>query len=380
MEFRSKLPNTGTTIFTTMSARAASAKAINLGQGFPDFPMDEGLIARVNEAMLAGANQYAPMEGLISLRETIAEKAESLYGCVVKPATEITVTPGGTYGLYTAMTTLLQPGDEVIVFEPAYDSYVPGVLLTGAVPVTIPLDFPSYGIPWEKVKAAVNEKTKLIILNSPSNPTGTVLGQEDITALRDLVRDTNIFILSDEVYEHIIFDNVPHLSMLRFPDLWERSFVNFSVGKVFHCTGWRIGYVLAPEWMMKEFRKAHQYIAFSVHHPMQAALADYLKDPSRYISLGPLFQEKKEYFETLMKATRFQPLKSFGSYFQIYSYKDMSDMSDADYAGQLVSRHGVATIPVSAFYQAGKDDKVLRFCFAKKKETLESAVEKLLKA
>lgn len=380
MEFRSKLPQTGTTIFTTMSALAAKTKAINLGQGFPDFPMDASLIARVTKAMEDGFNQYAPMEGYLPLRETIAEKIEDLYQHTVRADTEITVTPGGTYAIYTALSVLLQPGDEVIVFEPAYDSYIPGIVMNGAVPVTIPLEYPDYSINWEKVRAAVTGKTKLIMLNSPHNPTGAVLGYEDIAELRKLVQGTNLFIHSDEVYEHIILDGLPHLSILRYPDLWERSFVSFSLGKVFHCTGWKLGYSVAPEWLMKEFRKLHQYNAFSTHSPVQVAMASFLKEKSHYMSLPDFMQAKRDYFQDLMSQTRFKPLQTHGSYFQIYSYKDISEASDFDFAKQLVAHHGVTAIPVSAFYQSGKDDKVLRFCFAKKKETLEIAVEKLLKA
>ncbi|MDP4128526.1 MAG: methionine aminotransferase [Bacteroidota bacterium] len=380
MQFASKLPDTGTTIFTTMSALAAKTRAINLGQGFPDFPMDESLIEKVTQAMEEGFNQYAPMEGYLRLRETLAEKIEDLYQHAVRPDTEITVTPGGTYAIYTALTTLLQPGDEVIVFEPAYDSYIPGILMNGAVPVTIPLEYPSYRIDWDKVRAAVTDKTKLIMLNSPHNPTGAVLGHKDIEELRRLVHDSNIFIHSDEVYEHIILDGLPHLSILRYPDLWERSFVSFSLGKIFHCTGWKMGYSVAPEWLMKEFRKLHQYNAFSTHSPVQVAMASFLKEKTHYMSLPDFMQEKRDYFQQLMSETRFRPLQTHGSYFQIYSYKEISDEPDFEFAKQLVARHGVTAIPVSAFYQNGKDDKVLRFCFAKKKETLELAVEKLRKA
>jgi methionine transaminase len=380
MNFPSKLPRTGTTVFTTMSALASKARAINLGQGFPDFPMDASLMALVNQAMEKGFNQYAPMEGYLPLRETIAEKIEDLYEKTVNPETEITITPGGTYAIYTALTTLLQPGDEVIVFEPAYDSYIPNILTNGAVPVAVPLEYPSYRIDWEKVRAAVTDKTRLIMLNSPHNPTGAVLGLEDIEALRKLVRGTNIFIHSDEVYEHIILDGLPHLSILRYPDLFERSFVSFSLGKVFHCTGWKMGYSIAPAWLMEEFRKLHQYNAFSTNSPVQVAMATFLKEKSHYMSLPDFMQKKRDYFQELMSQTRFRPLQTHGSYFQIYSYKEISDAADVDFAKQLVGHHGVAAIPVSAFYQSGKDDKVLRFCFAKKKETLEAAAAKLLKA
>jgi methionine aminotransferase len=375
--FRSKLPSTPTTVFTIMSALAAKCGAVNLGQGFPDFPMPEALIEGVNRAMRAGFNQYAPMEGWMPLREAIAEKIAELYGHSVHPETQITVTPGGTYAIYTALTTLLQPGDEVILFEPAYDSYIPNIRVNGAVPVTVPLEYPDYRINWEQVRRAVTERTRLIMLNSPHNPTGAVLREEDIEALRQLVRGTEIFIHSDEVYEHLIFDGLPHLSMLRYPDLFERSFVSFSFGKTFHCTGWKIGYSVAPEWLMKEFRKLHQYNVFSCHTPVQVALAAFLKEKEYYRALPAFMQEKRDYFQQLMAQTRFSPLPSRGSYFQLYSYAAFSDEPDSGFAERLVTGHRVAAIPVSAFYQAGKDDKVLRFCFAKKKETLELAAERL---
>jgi methionine aminotransferase len=380
MNFKSKLPNVGTTIFTVMSALATKTKAINLGQGFPDFPMSEELTGLVDKAMKDGFNQYAPMPGHPPLLETLADKIENLYSNKIHPHQEITITPGGTYAIYTAFTTILQAGDEVIVFDPSYDSYVPNIEINGAIPVPVPLEYPSYRIDWDKVRAAKTEKTKAIILNSPHNPTGSVLSPEDIQELRNLVKDTNIFIISDEVYEHIILDGLPHCSILRYPDLFERAFVCFSLGKVFHCTGWKLGYCAAPEWLTKEFRKVHQFNAFSCFTPMQVALADYLKSPVHYLSLPDFMQKKRDYFQEAMSATRFKALPTHGSYFQIYSYKDISDLPDAEYAKELVAQHGVAAIPVSAFYHSGKDDHVLRFCFAKKKETIDRAVEKLIKA
>ncbi len=377
MKFQSKLPQVGTTIFTVMSALATKAKAINLGQGFPDFPMNGELVELVAKAMRDGYNQYAPMPGHLPFRETLADKIENLYAHRVNPDTEITVTAGGTYAIYTAFTTILSKGDEVIVFEPAYDSYIPNILVNDAVPVTIPLEYPSYNIDWEKVRAAKTERTKAIILNSPHNPTGAVLSPEDIEELRKLVHGTNIFIVSDEVYEHIILDGLPHCSILRYPDLFERSFVCFSVGKVFHCTGWKQGYCVAPEWLTTEFRKVHQFNAFSCFTPTQVALAAFLKEPAHYMSLPDFMQKKRDLFQDLMSATRFKALPTHGSYFQIYSYKEISDLPDDEFAKNLVAQHGVAAIPVSAFYQSGKDDKVVRFCFAKKEDTLREAVEKL---
>jgi methionine transaminase len=380
MQLKSKLPHVGTTIFTIMSGLATKTGAINLGQGFPDYAMDEELTSLVDKAMKDGHNQYAPMPGHLPLRETLAEKIESLYGRPVHPDSEITITPGGTYAIYTALTSILQPGDEVIVFEPAYDSYIPNILVNGGVPVTVPLEYPTYKIDWEKVRAAKTDRTKAIILNSPHNPTGAVLTPNDITALRQFVEGTNIFIVSDEVYEHIILDGFSHLSMLRYPDLFARSFVCFSLGKVFHCTGWKLGYCVAPEWLTREFRKIHQFNAFSCFTPTQVALAYFLKDADNYLSLPAMMQLKRNYFQNLMALTRFKPLPSHGSYFQIYSYKDISQDPDTEFAKTLVALHGVAAIPVSAFYQSAKDDHVLRFCFVKKKETLEAAVDRLRKA
>jgi len=378
MKFNSKLPNVGTTIFTIMSGLAAKTGAINLGQGYPDFPMDDELVELVHKAMNDGHNQYAPMPGHLPLRETLAEKIELLYQHPVHPDTEITITPGGTYAIYTALTTILEACDEVIIFEPAYDSYIPNILVNSAIPVAVPLEYPSYKIDWEKVRAAKTDRTKAILLNSPHNPTGAVLSSEDIEELRRFVHGTNIFIISDEVYEHIILDGFPHLSILRYPDLFERSFVCFSLGKVFHCTGWKLGYCVAPEELTKEFRKVHQFNAFSCFTPTQVALASFLKEPDSYLTLPGMMQMKRNYFQHLMCLTRFKPLPTHGSYFQIYSYNDFSDQPDTEFAKTMVALHGVAAIPVSAFYQSGKDDHVLRFCFVKRKETLEAAVEKLI--
>jgi len=376
---QSKLPQVGTTIFTVMSALAAEHKAVNLGQGFPDFEMSESLMALVDKAMKDGYNQYAPMPGWMPLRESIAEKVQFLYGNELDPGDDITITPGGTYAIYTALTTILQPGDEVIAFEPAYDSYIPNIEVNGAKAVLIKLEYPNYKINWSTVKEKVSEKTKAILLNTPNNPAASVLTEEDITQLRALVKDTNIFIVSDEVYEHIIFDDLPHLSMLRFPDLFQRSFVCFSFGKVFHCTGWKLGYCIAPAELTKEFRKVHQFNAFSCHTPNQVAMAEFLRNKENYLSLGKFFQEKRDYFIQLMKETRFNLLKSSGSYFIGASFESISTERDFEFAVRLTKEYGIATIPLSSFYVDGKDDKVLRFCFGKKKSTLEAAVEKLRK-
>ena len=379
LSIHSKLPHVGTTVFTVMSALAAEYKAINLGQGFPDFMMNPQLIVLVNEAMQKGHNQYVHMNGLQVLRERIAEKIESLYAAVVNPDTEITITPGGTYAIYTALTTVLQPDDEVIVFEPAYDSYIPNITINGAVPVLIPLIYPGYSIDWELVKASISSKTKMIMLNTPHNPTGAVLSKYDIEQLRIIVKDTSIFILSDEVYEHLIFDGKQHESMLRYPDLLERSFVCFSFGKTYHCTGWKLGYCVAPAALMKEFRKVHQFNCFSCNSPVQFALATFIQQEELYLQLGAAVQQKRDYFQLLMQQTKFKALPSYGSYFQLYNYAGISEEKEKDLAIRLTKQYGVATIPLSAFYNNQKEDKVLRFCFVKKESTLEEAVSRLIK-
>jgi methionine transaminase len=375
----SKQPNAGTTIFTVMSVLAAEHKAINLGQGFPDFLMDEELVALVNEAMQKGNNQYVHMNGLPLLRERLAEKINTLYAATVNPETEITITPGGTYAIFTALTTVLQPADEVIVFEPAYDSYIPTIEINGAVPVVIPLTFPDYTINWELVKQKISAKTKMIMLNTPHNPTGSVLSANDIAELRNVVKNTGIFILSDEVYEHLIFDGLQHQSMLRYPDLYQRSFVCFSFGKVYHCTGWKMGYCVAPPALMSEFRKIHQFNCFSCNSPVQFALAQFLLQKEKYLQLGSLLQQKRDYFFTLMQQTKFKALPSYGSYFQLYSYDGISNESEKEFAIRLTKEYGVATIPTSAFYKTNTDNRVLRFCFVKKESTLEDAVNRLMK-
>ncbi|MEJ7822144.1 MAG: methionine aminotransferase [Chitinophagaceae bacterium] len=375
----SKLPSVGPTIFTVMSSLAVEHKAINLGQGFPDYPMNEKLISLVEQYMKSGHNQYVHMNGLPALRNVIADKVNGLYQHQIDPEKEITITPGGTYAIYTALTTVLQPGDEVIVFEPAYDSYIPNIEINGATPILIPLVYPDYKIDWNEVRKKISPKTRMIMINSPHNPSGSVLGKEDIKQLQNIVTGTNIFILSDEVYEHLIFDDLQHESILRYPDLLERSFVCFSFGKVFHCTGWKLGYCIAPAALMNEFRKVHQFNCFTCNSPMQFALADFLNHKESYLALGSFLQKKRDYFIKLMGQTKFKPLPSHGSYFQLYSYEGISDENEKELAIRLTKDYGVATIPTSAFYKNSKDDKVLRFCFAKKESTLEAAVERLLK-
>ncbi len=373
----SKLPDVGTTIFTIMSRLATEHRAINLGQGFPDFPMSAELVELVNKAMKNGFNQYPPMPGWMPLREAISEKLSLLYGASVNPDTEITITPGGTYAIYSSLTAILHPGDEVIVFEPAYDSYIPNIEINGARAVTVDLVYPDYHINWAAVQKAITPRTKAILLNTPHNPTGSVIRENDIEHLRQLTAGTGIFIISDEVYEHLIYDDIPHQSMLRYPDLLERSFVCFSFGKTYNCTGWKLGYCIAPEPLTKEFRKVHQFNAFSCHTPSQVALAEYLKNEEAYLSLAPFMQQKRDYFKKCMGQTRFTMHDSFGSYFICGTYERISDEPDRDFAIRLTKEAGVATIPVSVFYRSGKDDKILRFCFSKKEETLEQAVEKL---
>jgi methionine transaminase len=377
LHITSKLPNVGTTIFTVMTGLAAKHNAVNLGQGYPDFSMSPELVALVNEAMKKDFNQYVPMQGYMPLREALAEKVEHLYGAHINPDTQITITPGGTYAIYTALTTVLQPGDEVIVFQPSYDSYIPNVEINGAIAILINLQFPEYKIDWNEVKQKITPKTRMIMLNSPHNPTGSVLSEEDIQQLRTIVKDTNILILSDEVYEHLIFDGIAHQSMLRFPDLLERSFVCFSFGKTYHCTGWKLGYCITSPELTAAFRKVHQFNCFSCHAPSQVALATFLKNKEAYLSLGAMMQEKRDHFIQLMRTTRFELLGSKGSYFICAKYNRISDEKDSDFAIRITKEFGVAVIPVSVFYKDETDNKVVRFCFCKKNETLENAVEKL---
>lgn len=375
----SKLPSVGTTIFTVMSSLAAQVNAINLGQGFPDYPMNEDLVGLVNEAMKKGYNQYVHMNGYMPLREAIAGKVDSIYHTPIDPDSQVTVTPGGTYALYTALTTILQPGDEVIVFEPAYDSYIPAIEVNGAKAVRIRLDFPSYSIDWQQVKEKITPRTRAIMINSPHNPTGTILSATDISSLREIVKETSILIISDEVYEHLIFDGKQHQSILRHPDLLERSFVCFSFGKVYNCTGWKIGYCISSPYLMAEFRKIHQYNCFSCDSPKQVAIAQFLKNKEEYLQLGPDMQQKRDYLRQLMSSTRFTPLPSYGSYFQVYSYKNISEEKEKDFAIRITKEYGVATIPVAAFYQDDVNNQVVRFCFCKKNATLEQAAERLYK-
>ncbi len=376
---QSKLPEVGTTIFTVMSQLALECNAINLGQGFPDFAMNERLIQLVHEAMQKGQNQYTHMNGLPLLRESISNKVKHLYNANINADTQITVVPGATYAIYTAFTTILQPGDEVIVFEPAYDSYIPNIIVNGAKPIRISLQFPSFTIDWDDVRKKINGKTRAIIINSPHNPTGTVLSKDDLLQLQSIVTNTNIIVISDEVYEHLVFDGLQHESVLKYPELMRRSFVCFSFGKTYSCTGWKMGYCIAPELLMHEFRKIHQFNAFCTNTPMQAGLALMLKDADAYLSLSNIMQQKRDYFLSLMQTTPFEPLTCHGSYFQCYSYKNFSNENDAQLAIRLTKEAGVASIPASVFYTDKTDNKVLRFCFAKKEATLAEAAARLQK-
>lgn len=362
-----------------MSGLANSLGAVNLGQGLPDFPMDQELAGLAEKAIRDGYNQYAPMAGWIPLREAIAEKVDFLYRAAVNPETEITITPGGTYAIYSALTAILQPGDEVIVFEPGYDSYVPNVEVNGAKAVLIGLIEPEYRINWDAVFQSVTPRTRAIMINSPHNPTGSVISRFDIDQLIKLTRDTGIYIISDEVYEHLVYDNQRHESILRYPELRERSFVCFSFGKVYNCTGWKLGYCVAPAALTAEFRKIHQFNCFSCFTPTQVAIAGYLKNRDAYLGLAAAMQKKRDYFKELMRSTRFNLRHSSGSYFICGTYEHITDEPDRDFAIRITREYGVATIPVSAFYQSGTDNRVLRFCFSKKEETLEKAVERLQK-
>jgi methionine aminotransferase len=374
----SKLPQTGTSIFTIMSALAAQVGAINLSQGFPDYDCSPELISLVDKAMKDGHNQYAPMPGLMSLREQVSIKTEKLYGVHYNPDTEITITAGGTQAIFTAICCAIQPNDEVIVFEPAYDAYAPAIKLMGGIVKSLELSPPDYRIPWDMVRRLVTNKTRMIIMNSPHNPTATVLQQQDIDELIAIVSNQDILILSDEVYEHLVFDNDTHKSMARYEELRKRSFVVASFGKLFHNTGWKIGYCMAPAVLMNEFRKVHQFLVFSVNAPMQYAIAEYLKDENTYLALPAFFQHKRDHFRSALAQTRFELLPCAGTYFQSVRYDKISDEKDTDIALRLTKEFGVASIPTSAFYTRGTDHQVLRFCFAKKQETLDKAIDKLI--
>jgi len=371
----SKLPHVGTTIFTVMSRLAAEHQAINLSQGFPDFDCTPELRALVTKHFNAGVNQYPPMAGIAPLREAVAEKIASLYGTAYDPEQEVTIVPGATYAIYTAVAALIRPGDEVILFEPTYDSYGPAVEVHGGVPVYVQLRYPDYSIDWQAVQAAITPRTRLMIINTPHNPTATVLSAEDLRLLEGMLRNTDIAVISDEVYEHIVFDGYKHQSIARFPGLAERSFLVSSFGKTYHVTGWKMGYVAAPRELMNEFRKVHQFNAFVANGPLQYVFAEYMKEKDAYLQLAAFYQEKRDFFLDGLKGSRFKPLPSRGTFFQNLSYEAISEEKDTDLAVRLTKEHGVASIPVSVFYRQPPAHRVLRFCFAKSEETLAKGAE-----
>ena len=377
--FPSRLPNVGTTIFTVMSALAAQKSAVNLGQGFPDFDCDPRIIDAVATAMRDGHNQYPLMAGVPALRAAIADKIANLYGRRYDAHGEITVTAGATQALLTAILCAVHPGDEVIVVEPTYDSYVPSIELAGGKPVFVTLEAPDYAIPFDKLAAAITPKTRLLLINTPHNPTGTVWRAEDMHKLEDIVRGTNVLIVSDEVYEHMVYDGAPHESVARYPELAQRSFVVSSFGKTYHVTGWKVGYVAAPAALSAEFRKVHQFNVFTVNTPVQHGLANYMADPRPYLDLSAFYQHKRDLFRAGLEKTRFKLLPCQGTYFQCVDYSAISDLPEAEFAKWLTSEIGVAAIPVSAFYSQPHESGVVRFCFAKKDETLQLALERLAK-
>mgnify|MGYP001819771740 CR=1 FL=1 len=379
MKIKSKLPDVGVTIFTVMTKLANDHGAYNLSQGFPDFDVPPDLISLVEKYMHAGHNQYAPMQGVPALRERIAGKIADIYTADVNPETEITVTSGATEALFAAITAAVRPGDEVIVFEPAYDSYVPAILLSGGRPTYVKLKHPDYHIDWNEVNDTICDKTRLIILNSPHNPTGTVLTKEDVSALKHIVQNTNLLIISDEVYEHIIFDGMTHESMLRHSELSSRSFVISSFGKTYHATGWKIGYCVAPADLSKEFQRIHQFLTFASNTPIQLAYADFILKKEVYLELSTFYQQKRDLFLSLLRNSRFNPLPCHGTYFQMMDYSLISNEPDIVFAKRMTTEIGVAAIPPSVFYHGKDDHRVLRFCFAKKDETMEKAAEILCK-
>lgn len=379
MKITSKLPNVGVTIFTKMSKMANDYNAINLAQGFPDFPVSPELIDRVHHYMKQGMNQYAPMPGVPVLREAIAAKTEHCYGWKPDVDSEITVTCGAIEAINSAVTALINPGDEVIIMDPAYDAYEPIINLQGAKAIGVPLKQPDYSIDWDRVRNQITSKTRMIIINTPHNPSGAIISAKDLKELEDVTAGTEIMVLSDEVYEHIVFDGQAHESVLKSSELRKRSIVTSSFGKTFHATGWRMGYLIAPADFMVEIRKVHQYNTFTIHTATQYAIADYLKEPVHYEDVAPMYQAKRDYFLKVMEGSRFKPVASKGTYFQLMDYSDISDKGDVEFSEWMTKEIGVATIPMSVFYQDKQDNKVLRFCFAKNEATLAAAAEKLSK-
>lgn len=379
MQHQSKLPNVGTTIFTVMSALAKEHNAINLSQGFPNYPSSQKLNDLVADAMQNGYNQYAPMAGNLDLRLAISNKYQLLYKSTYHPEDEITVTAGATQAIYTIISAFVRSGDEVIIFKPAYDCYQPAIEVNGGKTVSVQLSAPHYKVNWDEVASKLSSKTKMIIINTPHNPSGTIWSEQDMLQLQKLTKDTNIIALSDEVYEHIVFDGEQHHSVCKFPDLKGRSFITASFGKTFHNTGWKIGYCCGPKNLMMEFRKVHQFNVFSVNHPMQKGIADYMQDAETYLGLNDFFQQKRDLFLNLISESRFKFKPSIGTYFQVLDYSDITDEHDVDFAKRLTREFKIASIPLSVFNDNDKDDNVLRFCFAKTDETLVRAAEILCK-
>jgi len=376
---KSKLPRTGTSIFAVMSQLANEHKAINLSQGFPDFDVSPKLIERISHYMKKGYNQYAPMTGVPLLRERISEKFEKTYKIKYDPDKEINITAGATQGIYATIACMVGDDDEVIIFEPAYDSYAPAVQLCGGIVKYARMEPPDYAINWPEVARMVTHRTRMIIINSPHNPSGSILREKDMLALQHLTKKTDIVVLSDEVYEHLIYDGEPHESVCKYPGLVERSFVIGSFGKTFHATGWKMGYVLAPENLMKEFRKSHQFIVFACNTPVQHAIADYLGDEKNYQDLHSFYQKKRDYFVDGISSSRFKIIPCHGTYFQLLDYSKISDESEMDFATRLITEYGIGTIPVSPFYHQRDENRVLRLCFAKKEETLDKAANIICK-
>ncbi len=379
IEYSSKLPDVKTTIFTVMGQLAVKHNAVNLSQGFPDFGADPELLKLVNQAMKKGHNQYAPMQGVYTLRERIVEKIETLYGRTYHPETEITVTAGATQAIFTAISAFIRTDDEVIVLKPAYDCYEPAIELYGGKVVPLQLSKDDFKIDWSAFRDKISARTKMVIINSPHNPSGILLSELDLLQLQDALKGTNIILLSDEVYEHIVFDGLAHQSAAKYPDLAKRSLICASFGKTFHVTGWKLGYVVGPKELMKEFQKVHQYNVFSVNHPIQRAIAQYLKNKAHYLELGTFYQEKRDYFLKSIASSRFHFTPSNGTYFQVLDYSGISDENDIDFSRRLIEENKIASIPISVFNLNNTDNKQLRFCFAKKRETLERAAEILIK-
>ena len=375
MQHQSKLPNLGTTIFTVMSALATKHHAINLSQGFPDFKSDPKLIDLVTKAMQSGYNQYAPMAGVLELREQIAEKFDALYQSSYGPETEITVTAGATQAISCVISAFVNMNDEVIIFRPAYDCYEPYIELNGGKTIAIQLEAPHFAVNWETVKQHINNRTKMIIINTPQNPSGSIFTKADMLQLQELIKGTDIMVLSDEVYEHIIFDEEQHQSVCLFPNLKLRSFVVASFGKTFHNTGWKVGYCCAPKELMAEFRKVHQFNVFCVNHPVQKGLAEYLKEPNHYLGLSQFYQEKRDLFLSLIKESRFKFLPSKGTYFQVLDYSEITTEPDVEFAKRLTVESGLASIPLSVFNTNNLDNHMLRFCFAKNNDTIKKAAD-----